>query len=70
MGQLDHIGHGTTLEHMQNTVAICCAYLSTNHRAGKCQITGERYVAQGEQEKLNNMKLPDIDINPLRNNCP
>jgi hypothetical protein len=31
MDQLDHIGHGTTLKQMQNTVAICCAYLSTNH---------------------------------------
>jgi hypothetical protein len=60
MDQLDHIGHGITHKQMQNKVAICCTYLSNNHRAGKRQLTGERYIAQGEREKFNNVKLPDM----------
>jgi hypothetical protein len=60
MDRLKHIGQETTEDQMYNTVAICGAYLSTNHRAGKRQLTGERYVAQGEREKLNNIKLPDM----------
>jgi hypothetical protein len=60
MDQLDHIGHGINHEQMQNKVAICCTYLSNNHRAWKRQLTGERYVALGEREKLYNMKLLDM----------
>jgi hypothetical protein len=60
MDQLDQIGQGITHEQMQNTVAICCAYLGSNHQAGKHWLSGKRYVAQGEREKLNHMKLPDM----------
>jgi hypothetical protein len=56
----DGLGTSTSTDQMENIVQTCVDYLLAQHKAAKRRLGQEKYVRQGEKEKLDNEKLPDM----------